>query len=94
MSKKPMRIDRKTIITFNDKEQTASFYTCNTQMIKKLKEVAESFPAETEIEHEDEFSITATLPKTWIKLSTPRRLSNEQRDAARARMKKNRTNNR
>ena len=36
--------ERETIITFNDAEKKASYYTCNKARMEQLKELAKEYP--------------------------------------------------
>ena len=89
MSKLLMK-DRDTIMNFNDKELFATVYTCNTQMIERLKQMLIDFPEDVKLIEETKVSIKVTMPKNWLKIPTPRRLTDAQRQAAAARMMKNR----
>lgn len=89
MSKLLMK-DRDTIMNFNDKELFATVYTCNTQMIERLKQMLIDFPEDVKLIEETKVSIKVTMPKNWLKISTPRRLTDAQRQAAAERMMKNR----
>ena len=87
---KLLMIERETTMTYNDKEPLATVQTCNTQLIKRLKQIAVDFPEECALIEATKDSVTVTMPKEWLKISTPRRLSDAQREAAANRMKKNR----
>jgi hypothetical protein len=70
--------ERETIISFNDGEDNASFYTCNKAWQRKLDKLCSQNKGVT-LEREDEHSKWYTIPKKWIKVRIPRQLSEKQR---------------
>ena len=59
--------ERETIITFNDAEKKASYYTCNKARMEQLKELAK-----------EDWCMEADMPKKWVKIKPPRKLTEEQ----------------
>ena len=85
------RIEQETIINFNEEEKTASVYTFNSRLQKRLAKLAEDFPDECKRETETwqpQGSVDYTVPKKWIKInpSRPREMTEEQKQAARERI--------
>lgn len=70
--------ERETIIRFDDSENVASIYTCNSTLKSKLDKLM-SERTGISIVSEDEYSKTYILPKKWVKVVAPRILSDEQR---------------
>lgn len=62
----------------NAKVATATF--CQPRYVTKIKKLAEQYPNEVQIVHENEdSSIVAHFPTSYIKISRPREYSEEQR---------------
>lgn len=81
-------IEKETIINYNNAEKEASIYTCNENMQEKIRKLAEKYPEQVKITASDNYSVTAEIPKKWVKIVPPRNLTDEQRAAAAERMKK------
>ena len=78
------RIEQETIITFNEEEKTAQFYTFNGKMKRKLADMAEKFPKEVQIINTGTLGdVTYSIPKNLISLRQP--VSDERREACRQR---------
>lgn len=77
--------ERETIINYNEEEATASVYTHNRALINKLKGLVKEYNLEVEqLESAYEF----TVPKKWIKVKPPRKVSAENREKMSQRAKK------
>lgn len=87
------RAEKETIINYNDAESVANIYSCNKNMIEKLLQLEKEYPDKVSITYRSDVSLNAEIPKEWIKISAPRKLTDKQRQAARERMLKNRKNN-
>ena len=70
--------ERETILTFNDAEKRASYYTCNKARMAQLKELAKEYPDAVKITRDEDWSVEADLPKKWVKVKPPRKLTEEQ----------------
>lgn len=83
------RAERETIILYNEEEQTAEVYTCNEAMKRKLTKLHEDGTEGIAFVRSDEYSVTYTVPKKWVKVSPPKKmnLTDEQREARKQRMK-------
>ena len=76
----------------NQKTMTVSF--CSQKWITKIKKLSQSNPDDVEIIAENkDGSICAKLPIKFLKISAPRKVSEEQRQAASERFRKLRENN-
>ena len=76
----------------NQKTMTVSF--CSQKWITKIKKLSQSNPDDVEIIAENkDGSICAKLPIKYLKISTPRKVSDEQRQKASERFKKLREEN-
>lgn len=76
----------------NQKTMTVSF--CSQKWITKIKKLSQSNPNDVEIIAENkDGSICAKLPIKYLKISAPRKVSDEQRQKASERFKKLREEN-
>lgn len=73
------RIEKETVITFNELEPTAHVYTCNSRMKGKLGKLHAERPADVILLSTDSASSTYTVPKAWIKINAARILTDEQK---------------
>lgn len=73
-------IERETIIDFNASERTFNIWSCDPVWIKKIQKLPDARA------HQNGWE--ADVPKTWLKISKPRTLTQEQKVQARERMKK------
>lgn len=74
-------LERETIITYNNAEGEASIFTLNQSMRRKVIQLAEEYPDDVKILHQAEDMVDATVPKSWVKIRPPRKLTDEQRKA-------------
>lgn len=76
------KYEKETIIVFNEEEKTANVYTFNKKLIKKLDMLCNNNEAEL-VKYSNEGSKTYNVPKSWIKISPPKRMniSEERRKA-------------
>lgn len=72
--------EKETIITFNNAEATASYYTLNASKRRMILKLAEKYPDDVKIVQQTEDMAEVTLPKKWIRISAPRILSEEERE--------------
>lgn len=74
---------RETAINYIAGELTATLFTAERKWINKITNYATKYPNEVTItDTNDDGSICATVPTKWFKLSPPRQVSEEQRQAA------------
>ena len=78
------RQEQETIVNYNAAEQTATVYTRDKAVMRRLDALVIDFPdhyrGETDIDK------TYEMPKSFVSYRKPRRLSDEQREAARNRI--------
>lgn len=72
----------------------ATFYTSESKWMRKIKSLQQSHPNEITIINESEDGIMVHIPKSWMKITPPRKmtLTDEQRAAAKQRMENARKN--
>ena len=80
------KYEQETIINYNNEEKTASIFTYDKSLIRKLdKRLAEM--SDMKLIRRGEDFAEYNLPKKWIKVAFPRQYSDEQRAEMAERMK-------
>ena len=80
-------------IEFLNNQHSITVSFCMPKWINKVKKIKEEYPDDVKIIAENkDGSICAKLPVKFLKISAPRKVSDEQRQAARERFKKIRKN--
>ena len=81
-------------IEFLNNQHSITVSFCMSKWINKIKKLKEEHPDEVKIIAENaDGSICAKLPIKYLKISAPRKVSEEQRQAASERFRKLRENN-
>ena len=81
--------ERETIITYNEAEPTASVYTMNGALIRKLDGLAQTRPDDARrVKTYPDGAQEYEVPKKWVKVNPPRVYSEEQRAEMAARLRK------
>lgn len=86
------KYEQETIFNYNQEEKTASCYTHDPALIRKLDRLCEKDEAIT-VCRDGEGWKEYTFPKSWLKVRPPRQLSDEQRQNLANRMKSMRKDN-
>lgn len=73
-------------IEFLRGERTATVTFSQGRYVTKIKKLAETHPEECQITAENPDSIVAHIPVDWVKISPKRKVSEEQKNAARERL--------
>ena len=76
------RYEMETSILYNQEEKTASVYTCNPTLIRRLDKFCEQFPDQFKLETKDEHSKTYIIPKKYISIRGPKVITEEQKEKA------------
>lgn len=80
------KYEQETIINYNNEEKTASIFTYDKSLIRKLdKRLVEA--SDIKLIRRGEDFAEYSLPKKWIKVSFPRQYSDEQRAEMAERMR-------
>ena len=82
------RYEQETIVNYNAGEQTATLYTRDKAVMRKLDTLVADFPDTYKLTGQDEVSKTYSFPKTYVSYRKPRTVSTEQRERARQMMVK------
>lgn len=82
--------EKETIINYNAAEKTASIYTHDKSLIRKLMAIANTRDDIIIKRHDDECA-TFIVPKKWVKVNAGRILTEEERFARAERMRSMKT---
>ena len=82
------RYEQETVVNYNAGEQTATVYTRDKAVMRKLDTLAADFPDTYSLMEQDEVSKTYSFPKSYVSYRKPRKLSEEQRKRAKENMTK------
>ena len=82
------RYEQETIVNYNAGEQTATVYTRDKTVMRKLDTLVDEFPDIYKLTGQDKISKTYSFPKSYVNYRKPRRIRKEQRDQAREMMLK------
>ncbi len=80
------RYEQETIVNYNAGEQTATLYTRDKAVMRKLDTLVADFPKTYNLTEQDEISKTYSFPKSYVCYGKPREVSTEQRERARQMM--------
>ena len=76
------------MINFNAEEPDATVYTRDKAIMRKLDALVTEFPDIFQCIGETDIDKTYEMPKSFVSYRKPRKLSEEQRETARKRMKR------
>ena len=83
------KLEQETIIGFNEAEATASVYTHNAALVRKLEALADSRPDEVQRARSfPDGGREYIVPKRWVKVNASRILAEEQKASIAARFKR------
>ena len=82
------RYEQESILNYNAGEQTATLYTRDKAVMRKLDTLVADFPDIYKLTEQDEVSKTYSFPKSYVSYRKPRTVSTEQRERARQMMVK------
>ena len=85
---KRSRLEQETIIVYNQEEATASCYTFDPKLIRKLDNLCSKSTIIT-VEKEGEGWREYNFPKKWVKVNFPRQVSEEMKQRLADRARKN-----
>ena len=80
------RYEQETIVNYNAGEKTATLYTRDKAVMRKLDTFVADFPDTYKLIGQDEVSKTYSFPKSYVCYRKPRAVSTEQRERARQMM--------
>lgn len=82
------KYEMETIVNYNAGEQTATVYTRDKVVMRKLDRLVEAYPESYRLVDQSDIDKTYSMPKSYVNYRKPRKVSNEQREQARRRMAK------
>lgn len=82
------RLEQETIVNYNAGEQTATVYTRDKAVMRRLDALKDAFPDTYRLISETDIDKTYEMPKSLVNFRKPMRISEVQREAARERMSK------
>lgn len=83
--------ERETIITFNEKDETANVYTMNRALARRLDNLTESRPDEARrVKTYPDGALEYEVPKKWVKVNAGLVLTPEERERRSERGRANR----
>ncbi len=80
------RYEQETVVNYNAGEQTATVYTRDKTVMRKLDTLVGDFPDTYKLIEQNEVSKTYSFPKSYVSYRKPRTVSTEQREWARQMM--------
>ena len=82
------RIEQETVILFNEADASASVYTYNGALKRKLTGLCHTRPTEARLTKDDERGgLTFEVPKRWVKVNAGPVYTEEKRQAMKERAK-------
>ena len=82
------REEQETIINYNAAERIATVYTRDKTVMRRLDALVIEYPEHYRLIGETDIDKTYEMPKSFVSYRKPRRLSDEQREAARERLRR------
>lgn len=82
------RQEQETIINYNAAEQIATVYTRDKTVMRRRDALVIGYPEHYRLIGETDIDKTYEMPKSFVSYRKPRQLSDEQREAARERLRK------
>ena len=82
------RLEQETIVNYNAGEQTATVYTRDKAVMRRLDALKDAYPDTYKLIGETDIDKTYEMPKSLINYRKPMRISAAQREAASKRMKR------
>ena len=79
--------EQETIINFNTKNKIATVYTRDPTFMKQMDKLVSEYPDTFRCKYVSEVDRVYEVPAASVTFRKPRRLTNEQREAARKRIK-------
>ena len=82
------RLEQETIVNYNAGERTATVYTRDKAVMRKLDKLVADFSDTYKLINQTDIEKTYSMPKSFVSYRKPRKLTCEQREQARRRIKK------
>ena len=82
------KYEMETVVNYNAGEQTATVYTRDKSVMRKLDRLMADYPDSYKLLKQTDIDKTYSMPKAYITYREARTVSDEQREQARQRMAK------
>ncbi len=82
------RYEQETLINFNAQDQMATLYTRDPAIMRQVDALVIDYPDTFKCVGETDIDKTYEMPKSVVTYRKPRKLTDEQREAARQRLEK------
>lgn len=82
------KYEMETVVNYNAGEQTATVYTRDKSVMRRLDQLVVDHPDSYKLLNETDIDKTYSMPKSYVTYRKPRAVSDEQREQARQRMAK------
>ena len=82
------KYERETVVNYNTGEQTATVYTSDKSVMRKLDRLVSDYPDSYKLIRQTDIDKTYSMPKSYVTYRKSRAVSEEQRERARLRMAK------
>ena len=82
------KYEMETVVNYNAGEQTATVYTRDKSVIRKLDRLVADYPDSYKMLKQTDIDKTYSMPKSYVTYRKPRMIRDEQREQARQRMEK------
>lgn len=79
--------EKETIVNYNAAEKTASIYTADQNVMRKLDALVKKYPDIYKVVEQDSYSKTYTCPKKLVSFRSPKILTEEQKEKLRAQLR-------
>ena len=80
------KYEMETVVNYNAGEQTATVYTRDKSVMRRLDRLVEDYPDSYKLLNQTDIDKTYSMPKSHVTYRKPRSVSAEQREQARLRM--------
>jgi hypothetical protein len=80
------KYEQETIVNYNAGEQTASVYTADKTVMRRVDRLVAEYPEQYQLVEQTESSKTYSMPKLYVSYRKPRKVSDVQRETARCKM--------
>lgn len=82
------RLEQETIVNYTAGEQTATVFTRDKAVMRRLDALVNEYPDTYHLIGETDIDKTYSMPKSLVSYRKPRRITEAQREAARERMRR------
>ena len=82
------RLEQETIVNYTAGEQTATVFTRDKAVMRRLDALVNEYPDTYHLIGETDIDKTYSMPKSLVSYRKPRRITAAQREAARERMRR------